>query len=176
MSTLPDALSAVTARIERMGESAGDYDVIGILDVIGRDYGVTVADVNDLDFLRLLSLHRIEDRTDLPCPQWCTRGSGHPFESESHDGVQSRPHGTKLPIPVFLSRDPIDVYLSLVQEDERRKGDDGTAVRLRPEVSFAVDASFQSDELRKLAATLLNAADELDKVTGDLDQWTEDQL
>jgi hypothetical protein len=168
-----NALDAVVARIEAYDVPANDYDVIEILDTILHDYGVQVDDVNEGDFLRLLTLNHRDDKTGLPCPEWCGRPAGHPFENEFDDGRQSRPHETKLPRPDI----PGEVYLSLVQEDVRAKGDDSTAVRTVPEVSFAVDASFQSDELRKLAAALLNAADKLDDVNaGNSRQRTEDQL
>ncbi len=71
------------------------------------------------------------------------------------------PHGGELPRPDIAG----EVYLGLVQEDVRDEGDDSAAVQTGPEVSFAVDANFQADDLRKLAAALLDAADKLDEVT-----------
>lgn len=166
-----DVLHAVAARIAATGESPNDYDVLGIVGTILHDYQVPIAEVNDHDFLLLLTHYALEDQTELPCPEWCTRGSGHPFESSFDDGRQSRPHGMKLAGPAITGK----VYLSLVQEEVRNQGDDSTADRLRPEVSFAVDASFQSGELRKIAAALLDAADELDGLGGGR-SWTEDDL
>jgi hypothetical protein len=168
-----DVLSAVVARIEAYGVPANDYDVIEILDTIVNDYGVRIEDVNEGDFLRLLVLNHREEKTELPCPEWCDRPAGHRFECEFDDGRQSRPHTMNLPRPDI----PGGLYLSLCQEDVRAKGDDSTAVRTVPEVSFAVDASFQSDELRKVAAALLNAADKLDEVNAsNTRRWTEDEL
>jgi hypothetical protein len=169
----PDVFAAVIARIEAYGVPANDYDVLEILGTILDDYGVQVEDVNEGDFLRLLTLNHREDKTELPCPEWCDRPAGHHFESEFDDGRQSRPHTMNLPRPDI----PGSIYLSLCQEDVRAKGDDSTAVRTVPDVSFAVDASFQSDELRKVAAALLNAADKLDEVNAsNIRRWTEDEL
>lgn len=160
-SSTAETLTAVLARIESMDFAVNEYDVLAILDTIMCEYGGDVAEVTDFDFLRLMTLNALEDGTDLPCPDWCARDAGHRFECSFDDGRQSRPHELRLPRPDEMTG---EVYLSLVQEDVRDKGDDSTAVRTIPEVSFAVDASFQADELRKLAAALLNAADRLDEV------------
>ncbi len=165
-----DTVQAVIHRIEAMGEPARDYDVLGMVDSIIQSGGAA-HDVDELEFLRLLARHVLEDQTEAACPDWCTREHGHPFETNLDDGRQLRPHEAKLPKPDVGA----DVYLSLVREDEREKGDDSTCLPMDPVVSFAVDGSFGSRELRQLAAALLNAADRLDEVTGD-DRWTEDKL
>lgn len=165
---------AVVRRIESLGLDPSEYDVIGLMDDILAD-GVPLDEVNRHDFLFMLSHRERDEQTTLPCPDWCTRGPGHPFESESHDGIQSRPHAVPLPLPVLGGPDPREVYLSLSQEDERVKCDDSKSRQLPAAVSFAVDAEFQAAELRKLAGALLDAADKLDEVNG-VQGWTEDRL
>lgn len=71
----------------------------------------------------------------------------------------------------------LTIYLALSQEDIRNRGDDATVVLGRTEVQFAVDPDDQTAaDLRRLAAELMNAADELDRVTGAGSDWTEDDL
>ena len=158
MSTLPGVLAALLGRIERMGEPPAAYNVIGILETITQDYGVTVADVTDGDFLRLLVRHQLEDQTNLPCPAWCRSEAGHRFESYNPlTGRQSRPHSLKLAAGEGH-------YVALVQEEEREKGDDSTSVLGVPVVSVEIEGDFDAAELRKRAADLLNAADKLEEI------------
>ncbi len=170
-----DFLTAVHNRVQSVKAGIDpdtSYDVIGIADGILSD-GVPLSEVDEQTFLRMMCRHVVEDQTEIPCPDWCSRGAGHPFESQFPDGRQSRPHERKLPRPDIAG----EVYLSLLQQEDRQQGDDSTVVRHATVVSFAVDGDFRADELGALAAVLLNAVDELDKVTDGGDQWTtEDKL
>ncbi len=165
MTTLPDTFAAVLARIEAMGEDVNDYKIITITEKIVAD-GVAVADVNDLDFLHLLSHNYIEDQTALPCPPWCETEAGHPFESYNANDRQVRPHSAAL------FREPTNAaYVDLVQEDTRDPGDDSTASQGPAFISVCFEGDYtDSGTVRRLAAALLNAADRLDEVTGSADR------
>ncbi len=104
-----------------------------------------------------------EDQTDLPCPPWCEMELGHGWDDlPNDDGRRMRNHGRSLGehVDMFmceyegvpLSGEPVGAYVSV-------DTDDRTAA-----------------ELRALAAELLNAADDLDRVTGAGSDWTEDDL
>ncbi len=164
MTTLPDTLAAVLARIEAGGHQAGDFDVIGIIDSL-IERGTALHDVTDADFLKLLTRYAVEDQTDLPCPAWCQSEPGHVFEStDTLTGMQIRPHEV-----VLASRD--DVYVAVVQEDHRQPGDDSTAVLGPPSIDVEIKSEYETGAaLRRLAGELLNAADRLDEVTGSADR------
>lgn len=168
MTTPADALSATVARIGYMGLVANEYDVLAVIESIVRD-GVDLAEINDQDFLYLLTRNAREDQTELPCPSWCQRDARHPFESHNPlTGRQSRPHSL-----VLASGE--GVYVAVVQDDEREPGDDSTVVQVAPFVAVEIEGDLDAASLRRRAADLLNAADRLDGITGDV-RWTEDAL
>jgi hypothetical protein len=35
-------------------------------------------------------------RAEAPCPPWCAKPEGHPYESETHEGAEVRPHTRTL--------------------------------------------------------------------------------
>lgn len=159
---------ATINRIGSIGLVPHEYDVVAIVESIVRD-GVDLADINDQDFLYLLTHHVLEDKTELPCPSWCQRDAGHPFESHNPlTGRQSRPHSL-----VLASGE--GVYVAVVQDDEREPGDDSTVVQGAPFVTVEIESDLDAASLRRRAADLLNAADRLDGITGDV-RWTEDAL
>lgn len=159
MTTLADTLTATLARIGGMELVAHEYNVVAIVGSIVRD-GVDLAEVNDLDFLRLLSHNRLEDRTELPCPPWCQSGPEHPFESYNPlTHRQIRPHGMTL-------ASGEGVHVAVTQDDEREQGDDGTVVHGAPFVAVEIEGDLDAAALRQRAADLLNAADTLDGITG----------
>ncbi|MDP9460354.1 MAG: hypothetical protein M3Q22_08940 [Actinomycetota bacterium] len=74
--------------------------------------------------------------------------------------MQIRPHGL-----VLASRD--DAYVAVVQEHHRQLGDDSTAVLGPVFASVDIEGEYETGAaLRRLAGELLNAADELETVTG----------
>lgn len=103
---------------------------------------------------------------DRPCPPWCTDTTGHGWGIENATGRQVRIH----------SRDLSDNASLVVDEYADESG-----VTRPPGIQVWVDGStdgsrqFTSTEVRQLAADLLNATDDLDRITGAV-PWTEDQL
>ena len=159
-------MKALFDRIERLRLSDLGYDLSGLMDEIARDG----EPADDSAFLRLLMRHEMDIRTSLPCPIWCRLDRGHPFAGEFEDGRQYRHHSRQLDAPDRL-------YLAISQEELRDGSDDSTAQRGPLVVDAAMDdGDLHSPDLRALAAAFLNAADELDKVTGGEQRWTEDQL
>lgn len=101
--------------------------------------------------------------TTLPCPPWCVLPAGHPFYSLTPEGFLWRSHEGR-----DLSTD--EVAISLVA-DETALSDRGPRNRLDgPTVWVGTDDSapgsskHDSAALRRIAAALLQAADDLDRV------------
>ncbi len=101
---------------------------------------------------------------DRPCPPWCELPAGHGWDSyETETGRELRGHGRGLGAHTGLG----------VTEYADEPGITGT-----PSLHVYVEEvkDWASADVRALAAELLNAADELDKVTSGDDRWTEDEL
>lgn len=102
--------------------------------------------------------------TTLPCPHWCTLPAGHRFHSLTHEGLLMRSHEGP-------DRSTANVAIGLVA-DETALSDQGPVVTVeQPTVFVSTDdivtpCRFTGPQLRQVAAGLLNAADEWDRVTG----------
>lgn len=160
MTSTADFFIAIHDRVQAVKATVDpdqSYDVIGIAEDIMRD-GLSLSQVGEQSFLRLMTLHMMQDRTELPCPHWCRYAPGHRFEGSYENGRQWRFHSLELDAPD-------DVSVTLTQEEQREAGDDSTIERHRPVVNVEADADFQAGALRQFAATLLNAADALGQVS-----------
>lgn len=158
--------AAVIERLESIGENPEVYD----LDWIALQFQSPAA-VRDLDmteWFRLVLGAAVEDETSVPCPPWCRYPQQHRFESEDNNGRQLRYHSRDFPAPR-------GVDISITQEESREKADDHT-VRRGP---IRIWLTAENDGLdaggsRRIAASLRQAADELDEIAGS-EQRTEDR-
>jgi hypothetical protein len=90
-----------------------------------------------------------------PCPSWCRKGDGHPYDSTEWDFVTH---------VRFHSSVPDDVRCGArVEAIERNKG--GTIEVAAPTIGVYVEENQTAGEARAYAAELLAAADVLDRIT-----------
>jgi hypothetical protein len=162
MTTYSNIHEALQARTEAMGRSLNDYNWSAMLDEL-RAAALDPMTIDDDVFARFLQAHELERWPIGPCPSWCEHEAGHRWDSIDGDSNrQLRTHSRRLGQHVDLT----------VEEFT------GEPLFSRPIglwVSIDADA-MTGAQVRALAAELLNAADELDKVTNGCDPWTEDEL
>lgn len=102
-------------------------------------------------------------RTTLPCPDWCVLPTGHGFHSLTHEGLLMRCHEG-------ADHSTAGVAIALIT-DETALSDNGPVDSLTvPTVYVCSDDTTlgrqDGPSLRRIAAALLDAADELDGITG----------
>lgn len=109
-----------------------------------------------------MNIDTAEPRMDRPCPPWCRQEPGHGWDGvEKATGRTSRGHGWDV-------NDNVTLWL---EEYE----DDPNSISRPPTISLWVGGNeagreFTATDVRRIAAELLNGADELDRVTGTEDQ------
>ena len=105
--------------------------------------------------------------TPLPCPEWCSWPDGHRFESEDDAGVVYRYHVREVRQMSTAAGGPSAVIVQ-VRAEESAAGHLGPVLDVHPPVVnvFGMDEGddLTAAEARVIAAALLAAADELDRV------------
>jgi len=103
--------------------------------------------------------------TTLPCPDWCVLPAGHGFYTLTDEGFLFRCHEGQ-------DRSAPNVAIALVA-DETALSDQGPVVTVEAPTVFvstddiiAGNQRFTGPTLRMVAAALLDAADEWDRITG----------
>lgn len=108
----------------------------------------------------MIKITQDEARVDRPCPPWCHESLGHEWDGiERPSGRQCRDHAWDVNDNVCM--------MSREYADEAPGG----AVCRQPVLRLWIggnqaDGEFTAADVRRIAADLLNAADELDKVAG----------
>jgi hypothetical protein len=103
--------------------------------------------------------------TDL-CPEWCTRATGHPYDSvDPVDSVSVRFHDSAGEL--LLDDEGFEIGRVYVSREQTR-APDGTVTMQAPCVVLAVDEqTLEAGSARALARALTKAADDLDRITAD---------
>jgi hypothetical protein len=99
----------------------------------------------------------------MPCPDWCSLPAGHSYDSLTNEGLLLRFHET-----ASRGTDAVSIILAA---EETATTDQGPVVALaEPRFHLHADdvrperTQLTGPELRQLAATLLDAADEWDRI------------
>lgn len=165
MSTSTDTIRGdLRALVEQFG-TVGRYRFDELVDSYIGKYGRRrFSEIGDnmVNVLELVEAHRIDTPVETPCPSWCEMEPGHRYHSTDDEGREYRNHGRRLGPHVDLTV-------------EECAGEPLFTRPIRLFVSVDTD-DMTAAEVRELAAELLNAADELDKVTNGGERWTEDEL
>ena len=114
--------------------------------------------------------------TTLPCPDWCTLPVGHGFDSLAEDGngnlsrFDSRSIGPENLTAGGVDGGRLETVSVSVEMLEVASPDESRVIRT-DSIYLAVagyreNTELDSTQARQLAAALLNAADEWDRITG----------
>jgi hypothetical protein len=90
-----------------------------------------------------------------PCPSWCRKGDGHPYDSTEWDFVTHVRYHSSVPEDVSCG--------ARVEAIERNKG--GAVAVAAPTIGVYVEEDQTAEQARAYAAGLLAAADVLDRIT-----------
>jgi hypothetical protein len=123
------------------------------------DHGLTVE--GRLDQIREMYDQEQTARDSLPsvippCPSWCRKGDGHPYEATDWDFVTHLRFHSSVPDEVECG--------ARVEATERNKG--GAVEVAAPTIGVYVEEDQTAEQARAYAAELLAAADVLDEIAG----------
>jgi hypothetical protein len=166
MTTSTDTIRDDLRRLVEQLAPVVHYRFDELVDTYIKKYGAKqFSEIEDsmVKVLDLVDAHRIDMPVAGPCPSWCEMEHGHRYHSyDPETGQEIRNHGRRL-----------SEHVDLTLEEWS-----GEPLFSRPIVLMvSVDPDdMTAAQARELAAELLDAADELDKVTNGDDRWTEDEL
>ncbi|SCX37924.1 hypothetical protein SAMN03159343_0240 [Klenkia marina] len=123
---------------------------------------------NDVSWFDLVHDHHVARQTSVACPDWCTREQGHLFMAGDEPGAQqSREHTVDMaPAGVAAREDYVgQMSITVTVPELRDDSNDSTISQGNPSVWLHIEGSFDPDDVHKLSAALLAAADKAREVS-----------